>query len=270
MAAFRVWWFLHGRKAVRYATLALVVLGLSVLAFLKVPLRKCGGWFRPACVACPQVDAAWASVRSGNYEKASVLEKTALATSPLPQCWQDFEKQFNDDLSVKFRLEYLPGRRGVAQPAAAGPLRLSTQDPYWLVMNTSVKAYVYWFQIGADKELSVIFPNDGTSPLLKNPVSPGEQRIPGLTKNLSVSAQPGQERLYMIAADWEIPELQQIAREAANANESVRKDLAKRFLARAEIEKRWAAPLAGLAFGQVNIESLGSLGAPQTESAKKE
>jgi hypothetical protein len=102
---------------------------------------------------------------------------------------------------------------------------------------------------------------------LKNPVSPGEQRIPGINNFLSVSSRPGLERLYLIAANWEIPELQQIAQEVATANESGRKDLAARFLARAANEKQYAAPLPGLAFGQWDIESLG---VPQPENAKKE
>jgi hypothetical protein len=78
--------------------------------------------------------------------------------------------------------------------------------------------------------------------------------------------------LYLIAANWEIPELQQIAVLAQAADGETRRQLAARFLTRADNEKKFAAPLPGLAFGQWDIESLGSPGAEGApmQSARKE
>ena len=209
---------------------------------------KCGGWFWKACPACPGLDEAIAERDAGRYDKAAALTGAALRAHPGQTCWLDFNTQLNSPLKVGFKLDFLPGRGGALRRAPGGPLRLSTSDPYYVLVNPSVKAYVYLFQTDPAGNLTAIFPNPETT-ALKNPLPPGEQRIPGGDHNLTVSPQAGMEHLYLVAANWEIPELQQIAQQAASAKGGSRKSLAQRFLARAKDEKH---------FGHWDVESLGA------------
>ena len=271
MSNVRVWVFIH-REAIRRFTRALVgVLAVScalagALAVVRSRPPKCGGWFRPACQECPGLDAALKARAAGRYDQVAALTKSALDAHPAPTCWREFQAQFDRDLSVKFRLEYLPGRRGAPKPPApGGHLRLSPDDRYYVIVNASAEAYLYLFQIDGAGNLTAIFPNAETT-ILKNPVSPGEQRIPGMDQFLSVSSRPGLERLFLIAANWEIPDLQQIAHEAEAAKEGSRKNLAALFRARAANEIQYA-PLPGLKYRQWDIESLGT---PRSGGAEKE
>ena len=271
MSGLRLWWFMHRDAIRRVAGAGVAVLAVccalgGAYALVRSRLPKCGGWLRPACQVCPGLDAALAARAEGQYDRAAALADAALSAHPEQACWQDFKAQFNHNLRLKFKLLFLPGRRGAPEAAPAGPLRLSTKDPYYVIVNPSAKAYLYLFQVDGAGNLNAVFPNAGAL-LAKNPVPPGEQRIPGTNRFLSVSPRPGHERLYLVAATWEIPELEQIAKESASAKQGGRKELAKRFLDRAANEKHYAAPLPGPAFGQWDIESLG---APPSDGREKE
>jgi len=218
------------------------------VAVVRSRVPRCGGWFWKACQACPGLDEAIAKRDAGRYDDVATLTDAALQAHPELTCWQDFKTQFNSPLKVGFKLDFLPGRGGALRSAPGGPLRLSTSDPYYVLVNPSVKAYVYLFQTDPAGNLTAIFPNPETT-ALKNPLPPGEQRIPGGDHNLTVSPQAGMEHLYLVAANWEIPELQQIAQQASSAKGGSRKSLAQRFLARAKDEKH---------FGHWDVESLGA------------
>lgn len=269
---FRTWRFLHP-TAFRRATGALMALSCCLAAtgayaLIRSRQSGCGGWLRPPCQSCcqgcPGLDAAISARDAGQYDRVTSLTKSALAGHVTPECWQNFQAEFDRDLSVKFRLKFLPHHRGAPQPAGRGPLQLSAADPYYLEVNPSAKSYLYLFQIDGAGRLTAIFPNE-KSTLARNPLPPGEQRIPE-NRFLRVSGQPGREQLFLVAANWEIPELKQIAHEAATANDGARRALGRRFQERASNEKKFAKPLRpGLAFGQWDIESLGAAAAAAKE-----
>lgn len=242
MSSFKIWLFMH-RVAVRRTMAFAAVLGAAGGGASVYRHRQA------CCQACEGLDAAVQARAAGKYEAV----RSALDKHRGQACWQPFREQFEKELSVKFRLEFVPGASGAPQQVPGGAVRLSTDDPYYLTVNTSAKAYVYLFQIDGAGDLRTIFPGASHS----GPVAPGARRIPGDKQFLTVSARPGRERLYMVAANWEIPELQQIAQESAAAPRGETK-LGARFLARAASEKQFGDPLPGLVYHEWNIESLGT------------
>ena len=242
-------WYRYRTFCVRICSVcvAVALLGALVYASVVVKLPACGGWFRPACDACPGLEAATSALSAGRYDEVPGLINTSLP------CWKDFQNSYDQDLSVKLRLEYLPGRRGSGTKAAARP-SLSTNDPYYFVVTPSNKAYLYMFQVDVEGRVTVIFPNTGKSDI-KNPLAPGEQRVPGLNRMLTVGPKPGVETIYMVAANWEIPELQNLLKEAGKKPGA---RISDRLRARVALDSKYAAPLAGLAFGKWEIESMGS------------
>ena len=180
-----------------------------------------------------------------------------LRAEPNRPCWRDFEKQFDAPLELTVKPTYLPGRKGVGAPAPE-LLRLTTNDPYYLLVTPRAKAYVYLFQVDSDGNLTVIFPNEKNT-ASTNPLPPGEQRIPGTTHFLTVGPRPGREHLLLVAANWEIPELQRIADAGAKGQGVDRKELGRELLARYAIEEKYEYPTPGRSrHFELKIDSLGA------------
>ena len=244
-----------------------VVLVGGCFALLQWKLPLCGVWFRPACPgACPGLDAAVSARSNGQYDESLRLMDVALTDRRDSSCWHDFQAQYDQKLGVGFQYEYRPNGRGAALTGPVGQIRFSTEDPYWFFVNLSERGYLYLFQLDAAGNLTVVFPNRESSKI-GNPIAPGEQRFPDLNHQLHVGKKSGHERLFLISTRWEIPDFERLARDAASAKESRRREFGDRFLARVAAERSFAGHRPGHRFAEIDIESLG---APGAQGASKE
>jgi len=73
-----------------------------------------------------------------------------------------------------------------------------------------------------------------------------------------LNATAGEVRVLIVAARWALPELEDLAKAAANERDAARRRLAlDRFLARVDNEKQHADRLGGLSFGEAQFANSG-------------
>ena len=247
----RVWKLLHPNTVVYTGTVltAAIVIALGFWGWVMWPQSS--------------LESSWASsqanklVKQGRYDEALKSIDEHLARDPSHRPWTGLRDHLLREMKVDVRLLYLHGNKMPLKSAQSGKLTLSASDKYWYVVNPSESCHLYLFQINSAGELLQVFPNPVNS-AAKNPIPPGRQEIPAGPQKLQLNQTAGVEQVIFVAARWEIPELEELARKAAGETDGGKREQAvTRFLARVENERRYRERLGGLVAGGARFTNSG-------------
>jgi hypothetical protein len=221
------------------------------------------GWFlwpKASLSASAATSGARKLTASGRYDEAIREIDDHLRQSPGNKDWSALKDEIDKEMTVSLRLHYLRGNKLPVQKADRGKLTLSPSDTYYYVVDPSESCNLYLFEIGSSGELAQIFPNRAYSSA-KNPVPPGRQQVPSGPQGLRSKDRAGEERVIVVAARWEMPELEQLAKAAsAQTDPAKRRSALARLLARIDNEKQYAPQLGGLGFGEASFHNSGAAG----------
>jgi hypothetical protein len=224
-----VWWFVHRRDrayVVLAAALALVLSGVVVWAF-----SRNRGPAGPAKVLAARA--------AGEYDRARRLLAAGLKRDPANRDLIRIQSELLDLLDVDFRMRVTS--RAAKARASAGEATLGPADGYHFTVRPSAACYLYMFQLGDPAGARELFHGRAAGD--------GALRIPA---EGWLHLRPGSagERVFLVAARWEIPALERLA---AQANH---RDGLKRLLERLSREDWSTDRLPGLVFGKIQLRNL--------------
>jgi hypothetical protein len=203
------WFLARPRWALASAALAsLVVLAIVYTAFFHSP----AGPDSP-----PTQQIAMLGLRPGfASEKGPIVTETAepegkgptRGALPFRQLVFQFQKQDSPTIQT-IDLQ--------TQPQA--PPDLTPADNYRLLLEPAEDRHVYVFQLTVSNDLIQLFPNPAYS-AAQNPLRAGQTYyLPPPPNGFYLNAQPGQQRLYLVASAQPLPELAELYSQYAQADE---------------------------------------------------
>jgi len=196
---------------------------------------------------------------TGRYDEAYSLLDQGLALSPSDPALLQISRELRQDLQLGFDFFYLREQKWpVVRGGESSEVVLKPGDAYYLTLRTSALAYLYVLQISSTGKVTVLCPNRMYVPNA-NPVPPGKYRVPDGYGFLRVAPEAGTERLYVVAARWRQPVLEQlIGRAATEAEPAAHTRVIEELTTRLELEQRATDRLPGLSFGTYAFRSAGS------------
>jgi hypothetical protein len=249
-SSIRYWVFSHPGM-VKAFKMAGVLAAVAVVAYL--------GWtmWPHTSPASAATSAERKVISSGRYDDALRDIDGHLSRDPGNKEWTGLKDRLLKKLTVRLKLHYLRGNKLPLQKAERGKLTLSPSDTYYYVVEPSESCNLYVFQIHSSGELTQIFPNKANSST-RNPVPAGKQQVPSGPQGLRLKGRSGEERVIAVAARWELPELEQLAKAVSVQRDPAKRQAAlARFQARMDNEKRYSPQLGGLVFGEASFQNSG-------------
>jgi hypothetical protein len=195
---------------------------------------------------------------AAEYDKALQLAAVGLERHPdLPQI-RDLSEDLRRDFKVAFVLHCVPygkplGGRNNCQT-------LSSADEFYLTVDlTAVQpsCYVYVFLADSTGGWEVLLPNKTDL----NPLLPHEYKVPDdldFKRKLHPPDAPGAEKVFLVAARWRIPVLEDLsARLAAEKDPERARDLGEQIEARLRKERAKPDAIKGLKIGTLEFNNSG-------------
>ena len=207
--------------------------------------------------AAPTTAKARKLAEKGNYDDALRIIETNLQKNPNSKPWADMKDSLLKEMKVDLRLLYYRQNKSPRRKAKEGKLDLSPSDSYYFVVDPSESCYLYLIQVNGIGDLKVVYPETVADRGTRQ-VAPGARQIPSGPQKLHLDNVKGMEKVLMVAARWQIPELLELARQAEAETDAARRKTAhERLLARVDIERRYAGRLGGLVFGEGSFLNTG-------------
>ncbi len=197
------------------------------------------------------IDEVSQAMVDAEYDVAMEKLQKKLKEYPDDRALQNLYSQLTDSLKIDFKFNYLPGRR--REIATRGPLDeivLTQKDPYYLIVHSSEKCFLYLFQLQSSGELAKLFPNSRYVPT-SNPVPGGPIRIPDGSDWFYLDDVPGTETLYLLASRWRQEGLETlVGRLESEENAKKKKEIIETILSRMEREEQATDRVPGLVFAK--------------------
>jgi hypothetical protein len=192
------------------------------------------------------------------YDRALQLAAVGLDRHPdLPQI-RDLSEDLRRDFKVAFVLHCVPygkplGGRNNCQT-------LTSADEFYLTVDLTAvqpKCYVYVFLADSAGGWEVLVPNK-TDP---NPLLPHEYKVPDdldFKRKLHPPDAPGAEKVFLVAARWRIPVLEDFSAKLAAEKDPERvRDLGEQIEARLRKERAKPDAIKGLKIGTLEFNNSG-------------
>lgn len=214
----------------------------------------------PSQVA-PLPDSAKGIVDSrdaAEYDKALQLAAVGLERHPDDPQIRDLSEDLKRDFKVAFVLHCVP----YGKPLGGGNncQTLTSADEFYLTVDLTAvqpKCYVYVFLADSTGGWKVLLPNK-TYP---NPLLPHEYKVPDdldFRGRLHPPDTPGAEKVFLVAARWRIPALEDLSVRLAEEKDPEReRDLGEQIEARLRKERAKPDALKGLKIGTLEFNNFG-------------
>ena len=236
------------QRLVRVAlTLAFIIGFTGVLYYVfhqSVVSRKPDETISQPSGLVPEVRAA---IDEGNYEFAMERIGERLEMNPDDNVFQKLQALLMERLEIDLRFNYLPGRRSqITTRSTSAELVLTKNDPYYLVIHSSEKCYLYLCQLQSSGKLVKLFPNSKHVPT-SNPVPGGPIRIPDGYDWFYLDDIPGNETIYLVASRWRQNFLEKLFAQLESERDAEKeRQIIQKIVSRLEREEQATDNIPGL------------------------
>ncbi len=199
-------------------------------------------------------------INAGQYDTARQRLGLALGTAPDNTMLSDLLSQLMEELEVDFQFNYLPGpKRKEMTRKPSSEIGLTENDPYFFLVSSSGKCFLYMFQLQSSGNLTILFPNSGYVSE-RNPFPGGTLRMPKDYQWFYLEAsEGGTETIYVIASRWRNEALEDLIKryqETTVLDENLQ--IKDQIIKRLELEEQETDALPGLVVGKHQFTHIAS------------
>jgi hypothetical protein len=247
-----LWWRRNKKFILSFTTLVILIL-IGIVAYSRygkrtIVISKTKNTDKASTAIVNELSKA---IAGGEYDAAIELLLQKRNEYPDDMALKNLYSQLMDSLRIDFKFNYLPGRR--QQIATRGPLDeivLTRKDPYYLIVHSSERCYLYLFQLKSSGEWVKLFPNSKYVPT-SNPVPGGPIRIPDGSDWFYLDDIPGTETLYLLASKWRQEGLENLFTQLeSEENKKKKEEIMGKILSGLEREEQATGHIPGLVFAK--------------------
>ena len=227
----------------------ILVLFVALIGVSYHLIRRSGsGEYLPGSALVAEVAKA---IDDGNYALAKTRIEEGLRKTPNDSEMNKMRLLLTEDLEIDFKFNYLPGRRRqITTREISDQVVLTREDPYYLIVHSSDKCFLYIFQLQSSGELARLFPNSRYVPT-SNPVPGGPIRIPDGYEWFYLDDTPGTEMIYLVGSRWRQKILEELCAQLESEDRVNEKaEIIRKILSRLEREEQATESIPGLVFAK--------------------